>query len=475
MTLRTHLERLADAGELVTIDEQVHWDETAAAVGREAIRCGGPATLFDETPETVRFASGVYGGPSQFSSRSHHPGRRVAQALGLGADCSYVELLEHLSGRETASLEDRRTEPAATDTDDSGDVHALGLPTVGTERYPLVSLGLLAAENDGTTTWVPIRGQALHNDRLRLSVPEAFLEWSEPESGASVVLGASACSLVAALQGWTQDRTAPAVPERAAGLADVSLSTVGSRVVPADAEVRIDGAIRVVEAAPRGPSAAWELTCDTATVELRVDEIVTRESPIVSFTPATGPMTDDLHLTSLVEAAQLYRRVNNYWGVSPVEWIQLPVEASLGLCIVSSEILYAGFEWQLANTLFSFSNVFDKVVVLDEQADPTNLARAVNDMWVKAHPANDWTFSEPNAPAATATRYRRDGETGARLYVNATWDPRWDEEYIAPRVTFETTFSENVLEALDERWEALGLDELLGSRDQTAVSEHFHE
>ncbi|AHG01305.1 3-polyprenyl-4-hydroxybenzoate decarboxylase (plasmid) [Halostagnicola larsenii XH-48] len=469
MTLRTQLDRLEQTNDLVTITEGVHWDETAATVAREAIRGGAPAALFETTPGRVRFASGVYGGPSQFSSRSHQSGQRIAQALGLGPDCSYVELLERLAGRETASVEDRQTEPAATDIDEAGDLHTLGLPTVGTDRYPLVSLGVLVAEKRGTTTWVPIRGQALHSTTLRLSVPEAFAEWCEPAATASVVLGASACSLLAALQGWTQDRTTPAVPELAAGLADIPMATVDSRVVPADAEVRIDGTLRVVEAEPRGPNAAWELTGDTATIEVSADRIATRESPIVSFTPPNGPMTDDVHLTSLVEAAQLFRRVNNYWGVSPVEWIQLPVEGRLGLCIVSSEILYAGFEWQLANTLFSFSNLFDKVVVLDEQADPTNLARAVNDMWVKAHPANDWTFSEPNAPAATATGYRRDGETGSRLYVNATWDPRWDEEYIAPRVTFETAFSENILEALSERWAEFGLDELLGDQDETTV------
>lgn len=469
MTLRTQLERLAETDELVPISERVHWDETAATVGREAIRCGSPAVLFETTPETVRFASGVYGGPSQFSSRSHQSGQRIAQALGLGSECSYVELLERLARRETAPVEDRETEPAASDIDEARDLHSLGLPTVGTERYPLVSLGLLVVEKQGTTTWVPIRGQALHSTTLGLSVPKAFVEWCEPGTTASVVLGTSACSLLAALQGWTQDRTTPAVPELAAGLADISMTTVDSRVLPADAEVRIDGQLHVRETDPRGPNAAWELTCDTATVEVRTDSIVTRESPIVSFTPPNEPMTDDLHLTSLVEAAQLFRRVNNYWGVSPVEWIQLPVEGRLGLCIVSSEILYAGFEWQLANTLFSFSDLFDKVVVLDEQADPTNLARAVNDMWVKAHPANDWTFSEPNAPAATATQYRRDGETGSRLYVNATWDPRWDEEYIAPRVTFETAFSENILEALSERWAEFGLDELLGDQDETAV------
>ncbi len=472
MTLRTQLERLEETDDLVTITERVHWDETAPSVAREAARHDGPATMFETTPGTVRLASGVYGGPSQFASRSHRSGQRIAQALGLGPDCSYVKLLERLSRRETAPVQEVMTTAAATADQDECDLHTLGLPTVGDERFPLVSLGLLVVERQGTTTWAPIRGEAVHSGKLRLSVPGAFTDWCGPETEASVALGVSACSLIAAIQGWTQDRTTPDVPSFAAGLADTSMATVDSRIVPADAEVRIDGNLTVLDTESHGPDAAWELTCETATVELRAETIATREDPVIPFAPLGAPLSDDMHLMSLVEAAQLFRRVNNYWGVSPVKWIQLPVEGRLGLCIVSSEILYAGFEWQLANTLFSFSNLFDKVVVLDEQADPTNLARAVNDMWVKAHPANDWTFSEPNAPAATATQYRHGGETGSRLYVNATWDPRWDEEYIAPRVNFETTFSENILDALRERWDELGLEELLGDREDTAIPDN---
>ncbi|RDZ93043.1 3-octaprenyl-4-hydroxybenzoate carboxy-lyase, partial [Haloferax sp. Atlit-6N] len=106
----------------------------------------------------------------------------------------------------------------------------------------------------------------------------------------------------------------------------------------------------------------------------------------------------------------------------------------------------------------SFSRLFDKVVVLDTETAPMDLGRAFDDIWVKAHPANDWEFSDSEAPAATATHYRRDGSTGANVYDNAAWDPRWDEEYIAPRVTFETTYPEDLREAVRTDWMDLGFD-----------------
>jgi 4-hydroxy-3-polyprenylbenzoate decarboxylase len=194
----------------------------------------------------------------------------------------------------------------------------------------------------------------------------------------------------------------------------------------------------------------------TATLDTRVDRVRTRDAPLVAFSPTGAPMADGRMLLSIVESARLYGRVNNYWGVAPVEWVALPAEAGLGICLVASEILYAGFEWQLANTLFSFSRLFDKVVVLDTETPPMDLARAFDDVWVKAHPANDWEFSDSAAPAATAPQYRRDGSTGANVYVNAAWDPRWDEEYIAPRVSFEATYPADLRATVRADWEALG-------------------
>ncbi|MFC7115496.1 UbiD family decarboxylase [Natronoarchaeum sp. GCM10025703] len=454
MTFRTLLDELESQEDLVRVTDPTHWDGAAASVASEAVKNSCPAVLFEETPGKVRFASGAYAGPDQLVEHDQSSWRRVSTALGLGPDCQYIELLDHLAESEPEPIDGSDLgEPAGHRTET--DLYSLGLPSITRGERPLVTLGLIAAERDGTSTWAPVRGRVQHTTGMRLSVPEAFADWYANGTEAMILLGVSGSALIAAAEGWTGERATPEVPELAAGLSDISLAEADSVVVPAAVEARFTGEVRDVEGDVGGPEAAWERTCDVTTIEIDIERSALREDPIVPFTPLGSPLTDDVLLTSLVESAELYRRVNSYWGVSPVNWIRLPFEARLGLCIVSSEILYAGFEWQLANTLFSFSRLFDKVLVLDEQADPTNLARALDDMWVKAHPANDWTFSEPNAPSASAPRYRRDGETGTRLYINATWDPRWDEEYIAPRVTFESSYPENIREAARERWNQL--------------------
>jgi 3-polyprenyl-4-hydroxybenzoate decarboxylase len=452
--VRDHLDELDEIGELLTVSERVHWDGEARAVATEALRHDCRAVRFTSTPGAVDFASGIYAGRAQITSQHHRPWRRIATSLNDPAN-EYVRLLDTLSERTTCDLDRHEFDEPAAVSGATDDLYSLGLPTIGKDGHQSITLGLIAVECDGVTSWAPVRGAIHHRSQLRLSVPKRFIEWCGNGRSASVLMGVSVGPLIAALQGWTLDRTTPNVPELAAGLGDISMATVEGRIVPAHTELRIDGSMSLGENTIPGPVATWEQGCETATVSLEVETIALRDSPVVPFVPLGAPLSDDLHLTALVEAAALYRRINGYWGVSPVSWIQLPVESRLGLCLVASEILYSGFEWQLANALFSFSDFFDKVLILDEHSQPDNLVGALDDMWVKAHPSNDWTFSDPNAPAASAPLYRRNGETGSRLYVNATWDPRWDEEYIAPRVTFESSYPETIRESALERFHDL--------------------
>ncbi|WP_122088648.1 UbiD family decarboxylase [Halalkalicoccus subterraneus] len=459
-TFRDHLQALESDGDLLMVNDRVHWDEEAAVVAAEALKGGCGALKFVSTPGKVNLASGVYAGHAQIASRHHQPWCRLKNSLNRdGSD--YIQLLKSLSRRDTRKLADVAVEDPIATIDPSLAPTSLGLPTIEPNGRQLITLGSLAVEHDGITSWAPVRGAIHRRSRLRLSIPKSFVEWCGDSRRTSVSLGVGAAPHVAALQGWTLDRTTPTVPEIAAALDGTAISDIDGRMVPTHAEVRIDGSIIDIDDGVGGPVAIWERGCEMAGITVEVETIATREDPVVPFVPLGEPLTDDLHLTALVEAAALYRRINGYWGVSPVSWIRLPVEGRLGLCLVSSEILYSGFEWQLANVLFSFSKYFDKVLILDEHTEPDDLARALDDMWVKAHPSNDWVFSEPNAPAASTPMYRSNGETGSRLYIDATWDPRWDEEYIAPRVTFENSYPQDVRKSACEKWAALELEEEL--------------
>jgi UbiD family decarboxylase len=452
-SLRAHLDTLESADDLLHVDSRVHWTD-ATAVGGEAAEHNGPAVVFEDTPGTVRLASGVYGGPDRMQSRPRKPWSRLACGLGR-EDMSYNNCLDTVGkiGRERTNVTETTLEALPTDTE----LHALGVPTIGDTDRPALTLCLLAYRTEDGTVWTPVRGAVRDDDILLGTVPESVAE-QLAETPVTVAVGVPAAALVTAHVHCTSNRTLAGAPEFAAAVDEFPIASTAGGRVPAEAELVIEGTASASETTRAATYETWESAVETAAVRIDVTNVVTREDPIVPFTPAHAPLSDDVHLSSIVESARLHARINSYWGVEPVEWVALPAETGLGMCLVASEILYAGFEWQLANTLFSFSRLFDKVAVLDKDVPPADLSRAFDDMWVRAHPSHDWEFSEPSAPAATIPSYRQDGGTGSRLYVNATWDPRWDETYIAPRVTFESSFPADVRDAVREQWPDLGFE-----------------
>ena len=476
---RAHLDALDAAGDLATVDEWVHWADTAAAVAGEAARANGPAVRLTDAGGRATLVSGAFGGPDRLAVRSREPWARTAVALGVGHDATYLDVLDALeAARRGGSDPEPVDQPAATA---DADLRGLGLPAVGGADVPTVTLGVAAVPaaavngggpdadppaavptNDRTdpdaVRWVPVRGSVHGSDRLRLSLPVPAD--STPEgTRVAIALGAPPTALFAATMRWLGESQVAGAPRIADALRPTPVAPTSAGAVPAASEVLVEATVSGATGQEAvGPAAPWESAVPTAAVGARVDEVRVRPEPIVPFSPASAPMADGRHLLSVVESARLHGRVNNYWGVAPAEWLALPPEAGLGICLVAADVLYAGFEWQLANTLFSFSRLFDKVVVLDTETPPMDLGRAFDDIWVKAHPANDWEFSDPEAPAAQAPHYHRDGATSANMYVDAAWDPRWDEEYIAPRVTFEATYPAEIREAVRTDWAELGFD-----------------
>lgn len=453
-SFRDGVAALDDAGDLLTVDAQVR-SEDIAAVAAEALRCNGPAVQFADTDGIVTPVSGALAGPEQATQYREKPWKRLALARGLDADATYQRVVDHVAGPLGATTEPPEGELHADQS--TATCYDLGLPPLEPGTSPAFTLGLLGVDDGETTQWLPARGTVQSPNRLRAVVPADGL--GRGAETASLCLGVPAAATTNTLLHWL-DRTQTGSMRPSTRSAAVPVATLDDRIVPATSEVVVTGSISESEseASTTGTAAMWEQAMETAVVDIVVDTVAHREAPQVPIVPLGAPLADDIHLVGTTESARLSYRVNNYWGIEPAEWIRLPAETCLGMCVVASEILYAGFEWQLANTLFSFSNLFDKVLILDEDTSAADLSRPLDDIWVKAHPSQDWVFSEPSAPAATAPRYRTDGTPGSRLFINASWDPRWDEEYIAPRVTYETSYPEAVRQSIAEMWDSFGFE-----------------
>ncbi len=445
-----YVQGLASNGELLTLDGPL--DVPPAVVAAEALRASGPALRY-ERPNGADLTSGMFSGPDQMQRRESYPWSRLALGLGLDPETSFVSVLETITqlgptGRRIEPTYDRQ---AASRTLDS--MQALGLPSDADDVWPALTLGVASISTAEGTHWAPIHGAVISDDTLRVRTP---VELSALLDGGtvSIALGVPPAAITTAYLLAVRDRIE--VPVQACGVAEtVPLVPTNGGLVPSATEVVIETTVEDRHPDSRSDRReAWEYGIESTSVALSVERTIATDDPVLPFSPVGQPLSDDLQLTGLATAATLYDRVNDYWGISPVEWVLLPAEAELGICVVATNVLYAGFEWQLANILFAFSSLFDTVIVVDEDVSPRELGRVLGDIWVKAHPSRDWIFSESSAPMAKRPRYRRDRQTGSRLYVNAAWDPRWEDAYIAPRVTFDQSFPAPVRDGARQLWNA---------------------
>ncbi|WP_049923532.1 UbiD family decarboxylase domain-containing protein [Halopiger djelfimassiliensis] len=452
---RTHLEFLRKTDDLCSLERPAALSPQVVAA--EALRADGPAVQLTATDEAgLDLVSGVYGGVDQLTGRDRYPWTRVGIGLGVDRTPEYTDVLEAISELGTR-LEERDVtyvERASSGTDLS--LRELGLPTPPDEAWPHLTLGLLAVGTEAGTYWAPIHGTILDGETIRARVPAAIRERFASGDAVSVALGVPAEALAATYLLAITDRLSTPIEDRTVGSTVPVIPTEGG-LVPSSAEVVLEAEIADRQPDTRSEKREfWERLVDGATLTLEVTSVFAREEAVVPMTPLGVPLADDLQLVALALSAHLSERVNNYWGVSPVDWLRLPAAGRLGICFVATEVLYAGFEWQLANFLFSLTDCFDTVVLVDEGTSPRNFGQVLGDIWVKAHPSRDWLFSESDAPVARLPTYG-DG-TGARLYVDATWDPRWESEYIAPRVSVTESYPPTLRTAVRESWSAFGFE-----------------
>jgi UbiD family decarboxylase len=452
---RSHLEFLRKTDDLRSLERPEAL--SPQVVASEGLRADCSAIRFTTGDSRVELVSGAYGGVDQLSRGGRYPWSRLGLGLGIDRDPDYVDVLDRIAqlGDHIEKRDVTYVERAATATDRT--VREFGFPTPPDEAWPHVTLGLLSVGADDGSYWAPIHGTVIDDNTVRARVPKAITDRFSRGDVVSVALGVPSEALAAAYFLTITDQLSMPIQDRGVG-STVPVIPTGGGVIPSSAEIVFEAEISDHQPDTRAEKREfWERLVNGTTLTLNVSSVFARDDPVVPFTPLDAPLTDDLQLVGLALAATLYDRVNSYWGVAPVEWLLLPVAGRLGICVVSTEMLYAGFEWQLSNFLFSFSNCYDTVVVVDKDASPRDLGQVLADIWVKAHPSRDWLFSETDAPVAQLPMYDR-GDTGARLYVNATWDPRWDEEYIAPRVSLSESYPPTLRAAIRRSWAEFGFD-----------------
>ncbi|MEW6426345.1 MAG: UbiD family decarboxylase, partial [Bacillota bacterium] len=482
--MRTYLTKLAECGELATVQAEVNWYLEAGALCALSNKTGGPALLFPVIADYPGYSlvGSLFAGPGTLYPHplGRTPWRRLAIALGMDQEIGYEELM--------AELLRRRDHPLAPVQVASGsckeerrlgkEVDLLAFPwphLYARDGGRYMTAGVIIVQNRAGTwvNWSVCRGLINGRDKLVLNItPDSHLarlhreyeEKGEPMPASIVLGGDPACFIAAALNvPWGMSEAAVAGGLKGNPVALVRSET-NSLLVPAEAEIVLEGEILPGERLPEGPFPEY---VRYAPSQLRpvffVRAITHRKNPIIPFVAEGVKVSDSMALRSVLISLELMYKLRRQTQLK-VRWINLPVEAKLGLCVAACDPVYRGHNFWVMNFLLRHKKEswFDKIMLVDADLNPVDLYEILNDWAQKTIPRRGQGYhveevAHPLAPtAAYGQKTGRETAAARTIVWDCCWPVNWSRKDIPVRVTFENSFPETIQQLVLARWHEYG-------------------
>lgn len=468
---RGFLGAIASSGDLVTIDDEVDWDQELSGIGRLSCERGGPAFLFTDIKD--------YGSQFRVVANPIATWRRVAVALGLPADTPLRKLYAVYAEREDKMIPPILVNDAPCKDviipGDKVDLFDLPVPMVHEGdggRY----LGTwdLVVSKDAKTDWVNWGTYRfmVHNERLLTGFPrptshlgKMLLEGYAPQGRPmpiAIVIGADLPSHIAAAATF---KIAGNEAELAGGLGQRPVELVKCETsdlyVPAAAEIVIEAEVypdRVAQEGPYGEYPGYRSGEMGNAICARVTAITHRRDPILTL-DTTGFMDSSATTTSLSGAIAIKRRLEKH--EIPVVDVYVPPEGGVHLAVVSVRRGGADVAQKIVEVLTARRALMSKIIVVDEDVDVFNMSAVIHAFATKCHPDRGTHITRYEGRANTLTpaysAQERMARSGATAAFDCTWPPQWPADGTPVRATLDSMYSPEVQRRVTERWKKLGL------------------
>ncbi len=206
----------------------------------------------------------------------------------------------------------------------------------------------------------------------------------------------------------------------------------------------------MVEEGPYGSLKGYTERCSRPA--MKVTAITHRKELVLPFIVDGTKVSDTQAIISLMESERLTRECILTYQ-QPLRWLQIPPDYNLGLCFASVYNRRQGVIFRLVRQIFTVSNLFDKVVVIDNDIHPISIPQVLLDWSSKTHPVRDHHVLH-NYPPALMPNYGEiePGKGTPRMYIDACFPAWWKPEEKPIPVTFESVFPEDLQERVLKRW-----------------------
>ena len=465
---------LEKEGELVKIKREVDWDVEAGAISRHNYEKYGPCLLFEKIkdyPEGFRISNGTSG-----------TWPRVAMALGLPKDASVREIYrtyeEGLGKKLPPVTVERNAAPCKQNVmiGDEVDIYKLPAPMIHEGdggRYIGTWDCIICKDPDtGWQNWGMYRfmvhtknwltGWPQSTSQLAKILREKYLPENKPMPIA-VVIGADPVShIIATAPIPLQENEA----EYSGGMSGVPVELVkcetSDLMVPANAEIVIEGEVQPDKIAPDGPFGEYPgfrsgTMCEGLAV--KINAVTYRNDPILTMISIGAP-PDDSNIAASLSAAVSMKKGLLRHGV-PVTDVYVPPEGVTHLIVVGverggPEVARKVLEY------FTLRRVMtSKHIVVGPDVDVFNMNEVLHHFAAVCHPGRgihfEWYEGRANSLTPFYSPEERKKLKGCSVVFDATWPPDWPDEIIPVKSSFKGIYSPEVQKTVLDNWEKYGL------------------
>ena len=405
--LREYISRLEEYGELQRIEAEVDWNFEAGAITRRANELGAPAPLMSRIkgyPEGYALLGGPVAGSKV---KGPKPWRRLAIALEMDPDCSYWEIVEEFKKRIEQPIKPVIVSdgPCKENILLGKEVNLFKFPVPMQHdgdggRYLSFHCMIFKDPDSDWVNWAMYRamiqtrnklgGHILPHSHGGMIYYRKYEARNKPMPFCICIGGEPLNTIIGALSipvGVNEVDIAGGFRREPVEMIPAETNDL---LVPAHAEIILEGEIRPYERWDEGPFGEYHGFMQGPRMPApvyRINAITYRDNPILPFCCAGTPVDDCaaiMHVSTPAELLRIYRDKLRW----PIKAIYTPPSGLFNLLIVSARIPYPGFAIQIAHALQSNRLGFacHKIIVVDEDIDPTNLDEIWQALATRLHP-----------------------------------------------------------------------------------------
>lgn len=471
--IREFIAKCEELGELQRIEEEVDWDMEAGAIARRCCETSAPAPFFQKIKDYPK-ASRLLGEPLATF-------KRLAIALDLKPDASYTEILD--------AYDDRRRHPIKPILLDNGpckeniylgdEVDLLGFPVPmihGWDGGRFIGTWHIVVTKDPDSEWVNwgIYRMQVHSKNttgiavLRTQhIAKMFFEKYEPRNMKMEIAAAIGVEPVCTFVGTSGVPYGISEVDIVGGIRREPIELVKCEtvnlLVPASAEIVIEGEVLPnvrKDEGPFGEYTGYRNYPKTPRPVINVKAITHRNDPILTFS-CMGIPVDSCDVAMGISVASDIRSALRDAGL-PITGVYVPPESALTMGVVSTKTPAANIAYQIACCIWATKNGhwLHKVIVVDEDVDPTNFIQVMHAWITKCHPIKGVATIPGTAvsmPVYTPDEVRE--EMGINVVYDCTYPHSWPKEWRAIRSSFRDIYPEEVRKKVLDKWLKYGFKE----------------